>query len=71
MGDMAAVEAMEEGTVVVGATVEEPEGAQQLWSSMWSLFSITKQIIINDSSLKSLLGVQHVPATPVLARRDK
>ena len=34
MGDMAAVEAMEEDTVeVVGVTVEELEGVQQLWSS--------------------------------------
>ena len=41
MGDMAAVEAMEEDTVVVEVMVEEPEGAQQLWSSKWSLFSIT------------------------------
>ena len=34
MGDMAAVEAMEEDTVVVvGVMVVELEGAQQLWSS--------------------------------------
>ena len=33
MGDMAAVEAMEEDTVVEEVMVEEPEGAQQLWSS--------------------------------------
>ena len=32
MGDMAAVEVLEEDTVVE-ITVEEPEGAQQLWSS--------------------------------------
>ena len=67
MGDMAAVEAMEEDTVVVVVvTVEEPEEAQQLWSSKWSLFSIPDYY-----HKKSLLGVQHVPATPVLARRDR
>ena len=33
MGDMEAVEAMEEDTVVVVVMVEELEGVQQLWSS--------------------------------------